>query len=67
MRVSAFVLGTIGGVVGIGFGLFAIAIGSINSALDNAGGTQTVWLGGSAIASSLLGLACAGLGPVFNG
>ena len=61
MRVTSLVLAIIGGVVGIMFGLLAIAVGGASEEFEEGSGTTVIWLGVSAIAASVVGIAAGGL------
>jgi nitrate reductase NapE component len=61
MRVTSLVLAIVGGVVGIMFGLLAMAVGGVSDELEEGSGTTVIWLGVSAIAASVLGIVAGGL------
>ena len=61
MRVTSLVLAIVGGVVGIMFGLIAMAVGGVSEEFEEGSGTTVIWLGVSAIAASVLGIVAGGL------
>ena len=61
MRVTSLVLAIIGGVVGIMFGLIAMAVGGVSEELEEGSGTTVIWLGISAITASVVGIVAGGI------
>lgn len=61
MRGVALGMAIAGGVVGILFGLLAMLIGGTANAFEEGSGDTVVWLGVSAIASSVVGILAGGL------
>jgi hypothetical protein len=61
MRTATFVLGLVGGIFGILFGIVALAAGGIGNALDEGSGNQIVGLGVSAMAAATVAIICASI------